>query len=189
MEPVTFSFNGKQYVGFEADAVDAICGTFRDLIRDMTTLPRTPSAEQSEAARERPAPVERRRTYAPPPQNSAVVTTPTPLKAPRPCVRDSSSARTASARKNDISDPDSSSAASSTDSSRFSANGLSGRILDALKALGEGDIAAILAWLELQKFSFASEDPERSIANSLYMTLRNKVERIGGKRGYWRLVQ
>jgi hypothetical protein len=60
-------------------------------------------------------------------------------------------------------------------------------VLDALRELGEADVAAIRDQLE-RKGAALGDDPEKRISNALFVNLRaaHKVARVEDRRGYWK---
>lgn len=65
--------------------------------------------------------------------------------------------------------------------------GLNVLVVDVLRQLGEGDIHAILDKILAGGGSVEGDDPERAISSVLYYQHgRHVVEKIDGKRGFWR---
>ena len=158
MDPTTLSINGQKFIAFPADELFEVCGVMRDLIKSMMSLPSAPRQE----------PVVGRKKEAEPTIPSPRVST---QKKPAPIKRVAS--------------------ASSSEATRAAKpNGAAALVLDALRDIGEGDIRAILDRLEARKISIESDDPEKTAASALYQTLGPKhlVEKVEGKRGWWRIA-
>ena len=186
MEPVPFIINSEGHLAFSAPFIYELCGHFRKVIEDSGLLPPAYAGRKGVAAFAISAPHEARPTTAPL-LNSAGPQTPAAPKsrgrqAPPP-------ARTSAAPRSAHPAP-LSTCAEAVKPCRTAQTGASAIVLRALEVIKEGDIRAILDQVEAQHISIDSEEPEKTIANALYQTLKPKglVERVDGKRGVWKLA-
>ena len=190
MEPVTLSINCKDYIGFDAAEVFKVCGQFRDLIKSIMSLPATEQepavGPKGEAAPTYQLPIHRCAECS-----RAAVEKPGGLC---PACRESlervgvatlpkSSAGAASPT------PEPRALSSSSESARKSAhNGTAAVVLQAIRMLGEADVRAIVDHLGGLGILPDSDDPERTVANSIFGALRGQLEKVDGKRGFWRVA-
>ena len=164
MEPVPFIINSEGHLAFSAPFIYELCGHFRKVIEDSGLLPPAYAGRKGVAAFAISAPMRRGRQAPPPARTSAAPRSahPAPLSTCAEAVKPCRTAQT----------------------------GASAIVLRALEVIKEGDIRAILDQVEAQHISIDSEEPEKTIANALYQTLKPKglVERVDGKRGVWKLA-